>query len=103
MKTLNEFLGKYCSPFAYDVAAQKGRMKTALAQKQWLKFQEERAQTYYKVRAQKIAEYKSIYGEQPIDSVKELIISANGHEDNESTFAARRVCEKRHIDWNIQK
>jgi hypothetical protein len=101
--TLNEYLGEYSSPFGYDVAAQKGRMKTARAQKQWLKFQEERAQKYYKIRAKKIAEYKAIYVEQPVDRVKELINTANGNEDNESTLAARRICEKRHINWNIKK
>ena len=99
--TLNEYLGEYRSPFGYDVSAQKGRMKTLRAQKRWEKFQYDRAQAYYKARAQKIAEYKSIYGEQPIDRVKELISAANGHPDNESTLAARRVCEKRNIDWNI--
>lgn len=37
--TLTEYLGAYSSPFGYDVAAQKGRMKTLRAQKQWLKLQ----------------------------------------------------------------
>ena len=99
--TLTEYLGAYSSPFGYDVAAQKGRMKTLRAQKQWLKLQKERAQKYYKVRAQKIAEYEAIYGEQPVDRVKKLIDAANGHPDNESTLAARRICEKRHIEWTI--
>ena len=103
MKTLNEFLGEYSSPFAYDVAANKGRMKTFRSQKRWQKFQDDMAKAYYSEREKLIAEYKRIYGEQPINKVEELIKAANGHEDNESTQAARRVCKKRHIDWNIQK
>jgi len=45
--TLNEYLGKYISPFAYDVAA-------------------------------------------------------NGNPDNESVLAARRICEKRGINYNLK-
>ena len=97
--TLNEYLGQYVSPFAYEVAANVGRMKTLRAQKRWEKFQDERAQAYYAERERLISEYKKTYGEQPIDRVKELISAANGHPDNEGVLAARRVCEKRHIKW----
>ena len=103
MKTLNEFLGEYCSPFAYEVAANKGRMKTLRSQNIWQKFQDDRAKEYYSMREKLIAEYKRIYGEQPINKVEELIKSANGHEDNECTHAARRVCEKRGINWSLTK
>ena len=101
MKTLNEFLGEYSSPFGYDVSANVGRMKTLRAQKRWQQFQDDRAKEYYSMREKLIAEYKRIYGEQTINKVEELIKAANGNEDNESTHAARRVCKKRHIDWNI--
>ena len=53
------------------------------------------------MREKLIAEYKRIYGEQPINKVEELIKAANGNEDNESTHAARRVCKKRGINWSL--
>lgn len=34
---------------------------------------------------------------------EELIETANGHPDNPSVQAARRMCEKRGIIWNIRK
>ena len=100
--TLNEYLGKYISPFAYDVAANVGRMKTKRAQECWEKFQNENAQAYYKERNRLISEYKNKYGEDNIDKKKELIMAANGNPDNESVLAARRICEKKGINYNLK-
>ena len=100
--TLNEYLGKYISPFAYDVAANVGRMKTKRAQERWEKVQDIKAQTYYKERERLISEYKSKYGDENIDKEKELIMAANGNPDNESVLAARRICEKKGINYNLQ-
>jgi len=100
--TINEYLGKYISPFAYDVAANVGRMKTKRAQERWEKFQDTKAQTYYKERNRLISEYKSKYGEDNINKEKELIRIANGNPDNESVLAARRICEKKGINYNLK-
>ena len=100
--TLTEYLGAYSSPFGYDVAAQKGRMKTLRAQERWENVQDIKAQTYYKERERLISEYKSKYGDANIDNKKELIMAANGNPDNESVLAARRICEKRGINYNLK-
>ena len=99
--TLNEYLGKYISPFAYDVAANVGRMKTKRAQERWEKFQDTKAQTYDKERNRLISEYKSKYGDNNINKEKELVMAANGNPDNESVLAARRICDKRGINYKI--
>ena len=100
--TLNEYLGKYASPFGYDVSMFKGRMKTKRAQERWEKVQDIKAQTYYKERERLISEYKSKYGDDNIDKEKELVMAANGNPDNESVLAARRICEKKGINYNLQ-
>lgn len=99
--TLNEYLGEYCSPFAYEVAANKGRMKTLRSQKRWQKFQDERAKAYYTERERRIKEYHIKYGYPKINKYKELIDSANGNPDNASVQAARRLCHKKGINWKI--
>jgi hypothetical protein len=38
----------------------------------------------------------------PLTRTEKLIQNANGHEDNESTQAARRILKKSGIDWNQQ-
>ena len=101
--TLNEYLGKYASPFGYDVSMFKGRMKTKRAQERWYKFKNEKAQDYYIERNRLISEYKSKYGDDNIDKEKELIMAANGNPDNESVLAARRICEKRGINYNLKQ
>jgi len=100
--TINEYLGKYISPFAYDVAANVGRMKTKRAQERWEKFQDTKAQAYYIERNRLISEYKNKYGEDKVDKKKELISIANGNPDNESVLAARRICEKKGINYNLK-
>ena len=99
--TLREYLGTYASPFGYDVSMFKGRMKTKRAQERWDKFKNEKAQSYYKERDRLIAEYKSKFGDDRVNNEKELIITANGNPDNESVLAARRVCEKRGINYKV--
>lgn len=37
----------------------------------------------------------------PYTKEEKLIIKANGHPDNPSVQAARRMCDKRGIDWRI--
>lgn len=36
----------------------------------------------------------------PKSRIEQMIDRANGHPDNESTQAARRICQKRGIDWH---
>ena len=58
--------------------------------------------SYYKERNRLISEYKNKYGEDKVDKKKELIRIANGNPDNESVFAARRICEKKGINYNLK-
>lgn len=97
--TLNEYLGEYCSPFAYDVALQKVKAKTLRSQKRFERSLAKQAQEYYTERERRIKEYHTKYGYPKIDKYKELIDSANGNPDNESVQAARRLCHKKGIKW----
>lgn len=38
----------------------------------------------------------------PLSSIEKTIKKANGHPDNPSVQAARRMCEKRGIDWHMK-
>ena len=59
--------------------------------------------SYYKERNRLISEYKNKYGEDKVDKKKELIRIANGNPDNESVLAARRICEKKGINYNLNQ
>lgn len=62
----------------------------------------EAGNTYYKKRQETRKLYEKLVGEGkiiPKTKTETLIEKANGHPDNESVQAARRMCEKRGIEW----
>lgn len=104
--TLDEFLAKrgLGSPVS-DFMLDKQRLphgQTARQQKAMLKEQQKNADAYASKRAQAKAEYNELLASGKIaekSNTERLIERANGHPDNESTQAARRVLKKRGIEW----
>lgn len=105
--TLDEYLGLHgvSSPIS-DYTLDKCRFPHGLSERQKRALQrdvQEHAAAYQEKRAAAIREYEHLVavGEiVPKDRIQVTIERAKfGHPDNASTQAARRVCEKRHIDW----
>ena len=85
------------------MAVNVDRMKTKRAQERWVRFKNEKAQAYYKERDRLVAEYKSKYGDDNINKEMDLVMAANGNPDNESVLAARRICDKKGINYNLKQ
>ncbi len=61
---------------------------------------------YQKRRLEAIGEYNSLVESgqvRPLTPIERTIRKANGHPDNPSVQAARRMCIKRGIDWRTGK
>ena len=108
--TLNEYLGKrgLASPVS-DFMIDKMRIPHGLTQRQRKQLEKEadKARTEYAEKRQAaINEYNE---KVKAGAIKEksridvLIETANGHSDNLSVQAARRVLEKRGIDWKKRR
>lgn len=75
---------------------------TARQRKRLERDAQEHAEQYQRLRTAAIADYKECVksGQITPPTPKEtLLIKALGHPDNTSVQAARRVCDKRGIDW----
>jgi hypothetical protein len=108
-QTLDEYLGLrgLSSPIS-DYILDKLRLPhgQTLRQEKAMQREATRAQNAYSERrAAAIEEYRKAVAEGriiPKTLNKIRIQRANGHPDNESTWAARRMCEKHGIDWRGQ-
>lgn len=108
--TLDEYLGKrgLSSPVS-DFMMDKMRIPHGLTQRQRKQLEKEADKArveYSEKREAAIREYreKVKYGSIKEKSRTEVLIErANGHPDNESTQAARRILEKRGIEWRRRK
>lgn len=84
-----------------------GANLTRLSEKQRKKAKSEIASevaTYYKKRQEARAEYKQLIESGKIrdkTSIEKIITRAHGNPDLQSTQAARRMSEKKGIDWEI--
>lgn len=105
--TLDEFLGKKELSFPVsDYLLDKMKFPHGLTERQRKKFEKDAAaheEEYAKKRREAMEEYHRLVaaGEILPKSRIEVTIekAIHGHPDNDSTQAARRVCEKRGIDW----
>lgn len=94
------------SPFA-DYTLDKCRLphgETARQRAKRLRDTERALGEYSARRQAAIAEYNALVAAgiiAPKTRAEILIDRANGHPDNESTQAARRICAKRGIEWRI--
>ena len=80
--------------------------QTLRQRKQMEKEAEQAAREHSEKRAQAIAEYEQLVKSGKIiekSLIEKLLDRAHGHEDNDSTHAARRVLEKRGYDWRTGK
>lgn len=74
-------------------------------QKELIQGNQKAADDYAKKRNRCIQEYRTMVelGKiMPLSRAEQLIKTANGHPDKQSTQAARRVCDKRGIDWRTE-
>lgn len=109
--TQDQFLARrgLSSPMS-DFMLDKGRsnpmLRTDRGEKAFLREADAAADRYKEQRAAAIREYKQLVADgkivQPTDLEKRLK-TAQGHEDNEATQAARRRLEKQGIDWRTGK
>lgn len=106
--TLEDYLGeKGLSFIISDFMLDKLKIPHGLSLRQRKKLERDNmkyANNYAEKRQQAIDEYnlKVKNGEIIPPTSNELLIRrANGHPDNESTQAARRLCKKRKISWEI--
>lgn len=106
-KSLEQYLGErgLSSPIS-DYMDDKLRLphgETERQKNQRIKEGTEYSDEYHKKRQQAIEEYneKVANGElRPLTAIEQLFERANGHEDNESTQAARRMLKKRTgVEW----
>lgn len=104
--TLDEFLGmRGLSAPISDYSIDKVRLPHGETQRQQTKRINDglqAAQEYSEKRQTAINEYQELVRKGEVrdkTSIEKAIDRANGHEDNESTQAARRMLEKRGIDW----
>lgn len=108
--SLDEFLGlRGLSSPVSDFMLDKVRFPHGLTlrQRKRLEKDAEKAEIEYSaLRKAAIAEYQQLVAEGKIrepSRVEVLMKTANGHEDNPATHAARRVLAKRGIDWQMEK
>jgi hypothetical protein len=106
--TLDEFLGRRglrapMSYFLFDKLCPHYGM-TQGAEKQFLKDADKAIVDYHSRRDAAIAEYGRLLSVGEITektAMERRIETANGHPDNESTQAARRILERMSIDWRL--
>ena len=104
---LEEFLAKEGCAFAasgycLDKLRSNRTIRTERGKRRFAKECAEAEEKYQVKRNALIEEYNKLVetGEiRPLTSIERTIRKANGHPDNPSVQAARRICEKRGIDW----
>lgn len=71
---------------------------------QMMKLVNKQDDAYYKKRAEAREEYKALVESgqiRPRTKEEDLIFKANGNPENASTQAARRLCQKKGIIWQV--
>ena len=104
--SLNDYLAQkgVLSPFS-DFMLDKLRIPHGLTARGWERLQKEAEKvriTYAEKRQQAIMEYNALLASGEIQApskLQRLLATANGHPDNASTQASRRLLRKRGIDW----
>ena len=104
---LDDFLGSKglkdaSSGYCLDKLRSNRQLRTDRGQKRFFKECETAEASYQEKREEAKREYQRLCeaGElRPLTSIERTIRTANGHPDNASTQAARRICLKRGINW----
>jgi hypothetical protein len=107
--TLNEYLGRkgLSSPVS-DYMLDKMKIPHGLTQRQEAKLQKDAldaAQEYHAKRSAAICEYNELKEAGKLQDktpVERSLDTASGHPDNASVQSARRMLEKRGIDWETE-
>lgn len=81
-------------------------LRSAPQTKAFKKFYETKLKELMDARMHALVEYQELIKNGSIKELtkdEKLILTANGHEDNIATHAARRICAKRGLDWKNAK
>lgn len=108
---LEDYLGMqgvkfFASDYCLDKLRGNRQLCTERGKKRFEKECEEAEAIYQKKRLAAIDEYNALVerGEvRPLTPTERSVRTANGHPDNPSVQAARRMCTKRGIDWKTGK
>lgn len=90
------------SGYCLDKLRSNRQLRTERGRRRFEKECAEAEKEYQERRKQAIEEYNALVESgqvRPLTSIERTIRKANGHPDNPSVQAARRMCEKRGIDW----
>jgi hypothetical protein len=109
--TEDEFLGlrgvsDSSSGYVLDKLRGNRQLKTQRGQDRFHKEVQKAEEAYQQKRANAKAEYKRLIDSGKIRDktpIEKRLMTAHGHPDLQSTQAARRVLEKRGIDWRTGK
>lgn len=94
------------SGYCVDKLRSNRQLRTERGRRRFEKECAEAEKEYQERRKQAIEEYNALVESgqvRPLTSIERTIRKANGHPDNPSVQAARRMCEKRGIDWRTGK
>ena len=104
---LDDYLGQQgvrfsTSGYCLDKLRGNRQLRTSRGEKRFIKECEEAEIVYQEKRNKAIVEYNVLVRSgkiRPLTTIERTIQKANGHPDNPSTQAARRMCAKRGYDW----
>ena len=94
------------SDYVFDKLRSNRQIRTARGKKRFEVQCDKHREEYAQKRRMAISEYNSLVENGaivPKTLLERTIEKANGHPDNESTQAARRILAKRGLDWRTRK
>ncbi|MBE6024783.1 MAG: hypothetical protein E7231_16665 [Cellulosilyticum sp.] len=108
---LDDYLGQKdvlfaTSGYCLDKLRSNRQVRTQRGRKRFEKECADAEREYQERRSKAIEEYNALVESgqvRPLTSIERTIRRANGHPDNPSVQAARRMCAKRGIDWRTGK
>ena len=90
------------SGYCLDKLRSNRQIRTERGRRRFEKECHDAEKEYQERRSKATEEYNALVESgqvRPLTSIERTIRRANGHPDNPSVQAARRMCEKRGIDW----
>lgn len=109
--SLDEFLGRRglaspVSDYSIDKVRGNRQLKTTRGENKFRKEVDKANNSYHEQRQSAVSEYNEKVSQgkiKPKSSIERALDTAHGHPDNSATQAARRILEKKGIDWKTGK
>lgn len=99
-------VGFSTSGYCLDKLRSNRQLRSERGRRRFEKECEEAETEYQLMREEAKREYNALCEAgkiRPLTTIERTVRAANGHPDNASTQAARRMCEKRGIDWTASR